>query len=172
SLAAPHGVATAASGKALLADRCRTLGRSFKLEGRPDEADAAWRQALDLLAAQIEAHPGDDGPRRRWCDCANDLAWLRANHPDPSPPHPAPPPRPAATRPPPSPSPGRRRPSTPTPRRTGTPWAPRPTAPATIARPSTPSSTPGPSPAARPSTRCSSPWPAPGWVTRREPGRR
>jgi cytochrome c-type biogenesis protein CcmH/NrfG len=22
--------------------------------------------------------------RRRWCDCANDLAWLRANHPEPA----------------------------------------------------------------------------------------
>jgi tetratricopeptide (TPR) repeat protein len=81
---APHIGAVAASGRALLADRCRTLGRSFKLDGRPDEADAAWRQALDLLAALIAADPGDDGLRRRWCDCANDIAWLRANHPDPS----------------------------------------------------------------------------------------
>jgi Flp pilus assembly protein TadD len=66
----------------VLAERCRTLGRSFKQEGRPDEAEAAWRQALDVLGALIEADPGDAGLRRRWCDCANDLAWLRANHPD------------------------------------------------------------------------------------------
>lgn len=79
-----HAVATATSGRAMLADRCRTLGRSFKQDGRPDEADAAWRQALDLLAAAIQADPAADAPRRRWCDCANDLAWLRANHPDPS----------------------------------------------------------------------------------------
>ena len=80
----PTRGATAASGRALLADRCRTLGRSFKLEGRLDEADAAWRQAIELLAALIEAHPGADELRRRWCDCANDLAWMRANHPDPA----------------------------------------------------------------------------------------
>ena len=74
----------AASGRIVLADRCRTLGRSFKQEGRLDEAEAAWRQALDLLGTLIEADPGADELRRRWCDCANDLAWLRANHPDPS----------------------------------------------------------------------------------------
>jgi tetratricopeptide (TPR) repeat protein len=73
-----------ASGRSLLADRCRTLGRSFRQEGRLDEADDAWRQALDLLSAVIRDDPADEGPRRRWCDCANDLAWLRANHPHPS----------------------------------------------------------------------------------------
>jgi tetratricopeptide (TPR) repeat protein len=77
-------VAGGAAGRALLADRCRTLGRSFKQEGRLDEADAVWRQALELLGGLIEAEPMADGPRRQWCDCANDLAWLRANHPDPA----------------------------------------------------------------------------------------
>jgi tetratricopeptide (TPR) repeat protein len=76
--------AAPASGRLVLAERCRTLGRSFKQERRPDEADAAWRQALEVLGALLEADPGDAGLRRRWCDCANDLAWLRANHPDPS----------------------------------------------------------------------------------------
>jgi hypothetical protein len=75
--------AAPASGRLLLAERCRTLGRSFKQEGRPDEAEAAWRQALEVLGALVEADPGDAGLQRRWCDCANDLAWLRANHPDP-----------------------------------------------------------------------------------------
>ena len=74
----------ARSGRITLADRCRSLGRSFKQEGRLDEAEAAWRQALDLLATLMEADPDADGLRRRWCDCANDLAWLRANHPDPA----------------------------------------------------------------------------------------
>jgi tetratricopeptide (TPR) repeat protein len=82
--AAGIGVAgvAAPSGQALLADRCRALGRSLKQQGRLDEADAAWRQALGILAALVEAAPGDDATRRRWCDCANDLAWLRANRPD------------------------------------------------------------------------------------------
>ena len=85
--AAAAGIGTAAgarSGRITLADRCRTLGRSFKQEGRLHEAEAAWRQAFDLLGTLIEANPGADDLRRRWCDCANDLAWLWANHPDPS----------------------------------------------------------------------------------------
>ena len=66
-----------------LADRYLRLGRSFKQEGSPDEADAVWRQALDMLTALMEADPDAPGLRRQWCECANDLAWLRANHPDP-----------------------------------------------------------------------------------------
>ncbi|HLH28871.1 MAG TPA: tetratricopeptide repeat protein, partial [Acidimicrobiales bacterium] len=67
-----------------LADRCRTLARSFKQDGRTDEAEAAWRQALELLTASLQADPAAADVRRRWCDCANDLAWLQANHPDPA----------------------------------------------------------------------------------------
>ncbi|MHB1557188.1 MAG: tetratricopeptide repeat protein, partial [Isosphaeraceae bacterium] len=63
---------------------CRGLGRGFRQEGRLDQADAAWSRALELLAGLIEADPGSDDLRRRWCNCANDLAWLRANHPDPA----------------------------------------------------------------------------------------
>ena len=66
------------------ADRCRALGRSARRQGRLEEADAAWRRALELLAEQVAADPGAEGPRRAWCDCANDLGWLWANHPDPS----------------------------------------------------------------------------------------
>jgi tetratricopeptide (TPR) repeat protein len=72
------------SGRLVRADRCRSLARSFKQEGRLEEADDAWRQALDLLGAVLAADPGSGELRRRWCDCANDLAWLRANHPDPA----------------------------------------------------------------------------------------
>jgi tetratricopeptide (TPR) repeat protein len=72
------------SGRLALADRCRTLGRSFKQDGRPDDADAAWRQALDILTGLLQADGTDAETRRRWCDCANDLAWLRANHPQPA----------------------------------------------------------------------------------------
>ena len=68
----------------VLADRYRSLARSFKQAGRPDEAAAAWRQALGALDALMAADPDAPGLRRLWCDCANDLAWLRANHPDPA----------------------------------------------------------------------------------------
>jgi tetratricopeptide (TPR) repeat protein len=71
-------------GRIMLADRYRRLGRSFKQEGRRNEAEAAWRQALDVLTGLLEAKPGSPELQRRWCDCANDLAWLWANHPDPA----------------------------------------------------------------------------------------
>ena len=58
------------------------MGRTFKKEGRLAEAETAWRQALDLLAAAAGADPA--AVQRRWCDCANDLAWLRLHHPDPA----------------------------------------------------------------------------------------
>jgi tetratricopeptide (TPR) repeat protein len=52
-------------------------------EGRLAEAEAAWRQALDLLAAAAVGGPTAE-VQRRWCDCANDLAWLRLHHPEPA----------------------------------------------------------------------------------------
>ena len=67
-----------------LAERYHRLGRSFKQEGRPDEAESAWRQALSMLTALMRAEPDAPEIRRLWCDCANDLAWLQANHPDPA----------------------------------------------------------------------------------------
>ncbi len=66
----------------MLAGRYRSLGRTFKQERRFDEAEAAWRQALDLLTGVLNAKPNSPEQRLEWCDCANDLAWLRANHPD------------------------------------------------------------------------------------------
>jgi tetratricopeptide (TPR) repeat protein len=77
-------IGAVAAGPIALADRYRSLGRSFKQEGRPDEALAAWRQALDTLTTLMDADPDAPGLRRLWCDCANDLAWLQANHPDPA----------------------------------------------------------------------------------------
>jgi hypothetical protein len=74
----PHG------GRIVLAERYRSLGRSFKREGRQNEAESAWRQALDVLTGLLEAKPGSLELRQLWCDCANDLAWLWANHPDPT----------------------------------------------------------------------------------------
>ena len=72
----------ATAGRITLADRYRNLGRSFKQEGRFDEAESAWRQALDLLTRMLDAKPNSAAERIQWCDCANDLAWLQANHPD------------------------------------------------------------------------------------------
>ena len=71
-------------GRIMLADRYRRVGRSFKQEGRWNEAESAWRQALDLLTGLLEAKPGSPELQRLWCDCANDLAWLWANHPNPA----------------------------------------------------------------------------------------
>ena len=72
------------SGQIMLADRYRSLGRSFKQEGRRNEAESAWRQALDVLTSLLATEPGSLKLRQLWCDCANDLAWLWANHPDPA----------------------------------------------------------------------------------------
>jgi tetratricopeptide (TPR) repeat protein len=71
-------------GRIMLADRYRRLGRSFKQSGRWEEADSIWRQALDMLTGLLEAKPGSTELQRLWCDCANDLAWLWANHPHPA----------------------------------------------------------------------------------------
>ena len=71
-------------GRIMLADRYRRLGRSLKQEGRQKEAESAWRQALDVLTGLLDAKPGSPELQRLWCDCANDLAWLWANHPDPA----------------------------------------------------------------------------------------
>jgi tetratricopeptide (TPR) repeat protein len=71
------------AGKIQVADRSWRLGRSFRREGNLAEAEAAWRQALDLWHAAAVADPAAD-VRRRWCDCANDLAWLRLHHPEPA----------------------------------------------------------------------------------------
>jgi len=79
-------VATGASlhsGQLRLANRYRDVGRSFKQDGRLNEAVSAWRQALAVLTGLLEAEPGSPELRQLWCDCANDLAWLWANHPDP-----------------------------------------------------------------------------------------
>jgi tetratricopeptide (TPR) repeat protein len=74
----PHG------GRIMLAEQYRGLGRSFKHEGRLNEAESAWRQALNVLTSLLEAQPSSLKLRQLWCDCANDLAWLWANHPDPA----------------------------------------------------------------------------------------
>jgi Flp pilus assembly protein TadD len=94
----PNGLAKVAPVAAMDADRMvsasiaqqiklaasyHNLGRSAKKDGRFEDAESAWRQALEILSEMIETTPNATEPRRLWCDCLNDLAWLRANHPDP-----------------------------------------------------------------------------------------
>ena len=77
-----------AAGQLVLADHIPQPGTVLQA-GR-----AAGRGGGRLAAGPRRAERADRGRSRRrraaaaWCDCANDLAWLRANHPD----------RPAATR--------------------------------------------------------------------------
>jgi hypothetical protein len=67
-----------------LADRCYRSGRMSKDQGRWNEAEAAWRRALDVMTRLTALAPGVPDLERRWCDCANDLAWLLLNHREPA----------------------------------------------------------------------------------------
>ena len=67
----------------VMAERYQSLGRTLKSAGRFPEAQVAWRQALDILTRLTALHPDASDLQRRWCDCANDLAWLLLSHPDP-----------------------------------------------------------------------------------------
>ena len=62
----------------------RDLGRALKDQGRYAEAKTAWCVALDLLTRLVTAQPHLSTLRLEWCDCANDLAWLLVNAPDPT----------------------------------------------------------------------------------------
>ena len=85
AIASPRGIATGHGRRNLgLADRTYQLGRGLRAEGRLEEAETVWRHALHLLNSLIRAEPDDPEIKRRWSDCANDLAWLKLNHPDPA----------------------------------------------------------------------------------------
>jgi tetratricopeptide (TPR) repeat protein len=85
AMAARRGVATTAgASKVALADQSHSLGRALKAEGRFKEAEAVWSQTLDLLDTLIVAHPHQPDLQRWWCDCANDLAWLKLHYPEPA----------------------------------------------------------------------------------------
>ena len=67
-----------------LALQYQTLGRDLRAQGRPAEAKAIWLHALGLWTELTTACPDRPLLHQHWCDCANDLAWLLANAPDPS----------------------------------------------------------------------------------------
>src|SRR5262249_25094735 len=48
------------------------------------EAKTTWMRALGLWTDLITAYPNHPLFHQNWCDCANDLAWLLANAPDPA----------------------------------------------------------------------------------------
>ena len=78
-------VGTAAgAGKIVRADHDYNRGRTLKAEGRLEESLAFWRHALNLLSEAMTTDHESLDLKRRWCDCANDLAWLLANAPDPA----------------------------------------------------------------------------------------
>lgn len=61
------------------------LGRELRNRGRYLEAKNALRCAINLLTQQATARPDLASPRQKWCDCANDLAWLLVKSADPAP---------------------------------------------------------------------------------------
>jgi tetratricopeptide (TPR) repeat protein len=65
-----------------MTDRYRELGRSLKRERLWADAYSAWQQAFDVLTELAVRYPDHPDLLRRWCDCANDVAWLLLNHPD------------------------------------------------------------------------------------------
>ena len=66
-----------------LAEQCRSLGRAAKEQGKLEEARAAWLRTLDILTKLMACQPDTPDLVRRWCDCANDLAWLELTHSGP-----------------------------------------------------------------------------------------
>jgi tetratricopeptide (TPR) repeat protein len=81
----PHSIAS----RLAAIDRYRNLGRRLKADKRWADARSAWQQALDSLTELATRHSDFPELERRWCDCANDVAWLVLNHPDSDPRGPA-----------------------------------------------------------------------------------
>jgi tetratricopeptide (TPR) repeat protein len=65
-----------------LADHYYRAGRTSKHQGLFSEALTAWRRALDVFTRLTTLYPASADLQRRWCECANDLAWLSLNCPD------------------------------------------------------------------------------------------
>ena len=71
---------TSGANQLALAAHKHSLGRTLKAEGRLTEAEAIWRQSLDLLSVLRAAYPNNPDLHQRCCDCANDLVWLWVNY--------------------------------------------------------------------------------------------
>jgi hypothetical protein len=67
-------------GEVAMADRFRTSGRLAKEQGKLEEAQVAWQHALKILTRLVARHSNTPDLLHRWCDCANDLAWLQLNY--------------------------------------------------------------------------------------------
>jgi hypothetical protein len=80
---AENAASFVSSSRERLAARYRAAGRAAKDQGRFAEAKTAWLHVLDLLAQRTSARPSNQVIEQQWCDCANDLAWLLVNAPDP-----------------------------------------------------------------------------------------
>ncbi|WP_165252875.1 tetratricopeptide repeat protein [Paludisphaera soli] len=80
---ASSGPAPEAPLEVRLASRYIAMARSSRAAGDLDEAAAARRHALELLAGRLEVDPSDASAARLRLDCLNDLAWLLATRPDP-----------------------------------------------------------------------------------------
>jgi tetratricopeptide (TPR) repeat protein len=66
----------------VLGARYQSLGRALKNQGDFVKAKAAWFHALDLFSELKTTWPGVPTLVQKWCDCANDLAWLLVSAPD------------------------------------------------------------------------------------------
>jgi tetratricopeptide (TPR) repeat protein len=61
-------------------DQSYSKGQTLKAEGRFEEAQVAWLETLDLLGTLTKVHSNQPDLWHRWCDSANDLAWLELHH--------------------------------------------------------------------------------------------
>ena len=77
-----HGLSRVDVSRIAMTDRYHDLGRSLKLRGLWADAYSAWQQTLGILSELTVRYPDHAELLWRWCDCANDMAWLLLNHPD------------------------------------------------------------------------------------------
>ena len=81
SLSTTDGSSTSAQER--LAERYKQLARTLRTQGWSSEAKAMLTYAFAVLNKIADAQPEvSEIQRQRW-DCANDLAWLLLNEPDP-----------------------------------------------------------------------------------------